>query len=100
MRAVQPLALALAEMLSMKSCALSVRRRILPLAGQGFNLALRDAAQLAEALYEARRLGLAFGAPSALDSYQKLRRADGGVMAATTHILAVFSGQAKSWTRP
>ena len=30
-----------------------------------------------------------------------LRRADGGVMAATTHMLAeIFSGQAKTFTRP
>ncbi len=64
-------------------------------------MALRDGAQLAEALYEARHLGLAFDAPGALDSYQRLRRADGGVMAATTHMLAeIFSGQAKTWTRP
>ncbi len=102
-RAVQPLSLALAEhYVDEKLCLVGEAAHIIhPLAGQGFNLALRDAAQLAEALYEARRLGLACDAPSALDSYQKLRRADGGVMAATTHILAeIFSGQAKSWTRP
>ena len=90
--AVQPLALALAEhYVDEKLCLVGEAAHIIhPLAGQGFNLALRDAAQLAEALYEARRLGLAFDAPSALDSYQKLRRADGGVMAATTHILARY----------
>ena len=102
-RAVQPLSLALAETyIDEKLCLLGEAAHIIhPLAGQGFNLALRDGAQLAEALYEARRLGLAFDAPGALDSYQKLRRADGGVMAATTHMLAeIFSGQAKTWTRP
>ena len=102
-RAVQPLVLALAETYAdEKLCLVGEAAHIIhPLAGQGFNLALRDGAQLAEALYEARRLGLAFDAPGALDSYQKLRRADGGVMAATTHMLAeIFSGQTKTWTRP
>ena len=102
-RTVQPLTLALAEhYVDEKLCLVGEAAHIIhPLAGQGFNLALRDGAQLAEALYETRRLGLAFDAPGALDSYQKLRRADGGVMAATTHFLAaVFSGQAKPLTRP
>ena len=102
-RAVQPLSLALAEnYVDEKLCLVGEAAHIIhPLAGQGFNLALRDAAQLAEALFEARRLGLAFDAPHALDGYQALRRADGGVMAATTHILAeIFSGKAKSVTRP
>ena len=101
-RAVQPSPWRWPNIMSMKNCALSVRRRILFTRWPaGFNLALRDAAQLAEALYEARRLGLAFDAPSALDSYQKLRRADGGVMAATTHILAeIFSGQANHGPAP
>lgn len=102
-RGVQPLTLALAETyVDEKLCLLGEAAHIIhPLAGQGFNLALRDGAQLAEALYEARRLGLAFDAPGALDSYRMLRRADGGVMAATTHMLAeIFSGQAKTFTRP
>ena len=100
---MQPLTLALAETyVDEKLCLLGEAAHIIhPLAGQGFNLALRDGAQLAEALYEARRLGLAFDAPGALDSYRMLRRADGGVMAATTHMLAeIFSGQAKTLTRP
>tara|TARA_B100000925_G_scaffold278591_1_gene247556 strand:- start:189 stop:1493 length:1305 start_codon:yes stop_codon:yes gene_type:complete len=102
-RAVQPLTLVLAETyVDKKLCLLGEAAHIIhPLAGQGFNLALRDGAQLAEALYEARRLGLAFDAPGALENYQKLRRADGGAMAATTHMLAeIFSGQAKTFTRP
>jgi ubiquinone biosynthesis UbiH/UbiF/VisC/COQ6 family hydroxylase len=102
-RAAQPLALALAETyVDEKLCLLGEAAHIIhPLAGQGFNLALRDGAQLAEALFEARRLGLAFDAPGALDGYQKLRRADSGVMAMTTHMLAeIFSGQAKTLTRP
>ena len=32
-----------------------------PLAGQGFNLTLRDASLLADVLYETRQLGLALG---------------------------------------
>ena len=102
-RAVQPLTLVLAETyVDKKLCLLGEAAHIIhPLAGQGFNLALRDGAQLAEALYEARRLGLAFDAPGALDNYQKMRRADGGAMAATTHMLAeIFSGQTKTFTRP
>lgn len=102
-RAVQPLRLALAEnYVDEKLCLLGEAAHIIhPLAGQGFNLALRDAAQLADALFQARRLGLAYHAPAMLDDYQKLRRGDGGMMAMTTHMLAeMFSGKAAPVTRP
>ena len=64
-----------------------------PLAGQGFNLTLRDASLLAEVLYETRQLGLAVGDGAMLDTYEKTRRADAKLTAATTHGLAnLFSG--------
>lgn len=89
-RATQKLSLALAETYcDERLCLLGEGAHIIhPLAGQGFNLALRDAAQLADALFEARRLGLGFDGPHVLQDYQAARRADGGAMAATTHLLA------------
>ncbi len=102
-RAVQPLSLALAEhYVSDKLCLLGEAAHVIhPLAGQGFNLSLRDAAQLADALYGARALGLAPDGPHVLDGYQKLRRADSGVMAATTHMLAtLFAGRPSHLTGP
>jgi 2-octaprenyl-6-methoxyphenol hydroxylase len=47
-----------------------------PLAGQGLNLALRDAAALAEAVAEPMRLGLDPGTPAALAQYERARRFD------------------------
>jgi 2-octaprenyl-6-methoxyphenol hydroxylase len=93
-RATQKLSLALAETYcDERLCLLGEGAHIIhPLAGQGFNLALRDAAQLADALFDARRLGLGFDGPHVLQDYQTARRADGGAMAATTHLLAeIFS---------
>ena len=55
-----------------------------PIAGQGLNLGLRDAAALAEALIDARRLGLDIGAAGALERYQRWRRFDGLVLMAVT----------------
>jgi 2-octaprenyl-6-methoxyphenol hydroxylase len=47
-----------------------------PIAGQGVNLALRDAAVLIEILADAARLGLDFGAGTHLERYQRWRRFD------------------------
>ena len=55
-----------------------------PIAGQGLNLGLRDAAALAEAVVDARRLGLDFGEAAVLERYQRWRRFDTLVMAAAT----------------
>ncbi len=55
-----------------------------PIAGQGLNLGLRDVAALAEALVDARRLGLDIGAAGALDRYQRWRRFDTLLLMAVT----------------
>ena len=48
-----------------------------PIAGQGLNLGLRDAAALAEVLAEARRMGEDLGGSVVLERYQTWRRFDG-----------------------
>lgn len=55
-----------------------------PIAGQGFNLSLRDAAALAETLAEARRRGEDPGAPAVLERYQQWRRFDAAAFGAAT----------------
>lgn len=55
-----------------------------PLAGQGLNLGLRDAAALAETLIDALRLGLDVGALDVIERYQRWRRYDTSEMAAMT----------------
>lgn len=47
-----------------------------PIAGQGLNLGLRDAAALAECVADAARLGLDPGAPETLTRYERWRRFD------------------------
>ncbi|SEA68055.1 FAD-dependent monooxygenase [Rubrimonas cliftonensis] len=51
-----------------------------PIAGQGFNLALRDVAALAEVLTEARRRGEDVGDAAVLARYQQWRRFDAAGM--------------------
>ena len=51
-------------------------RAIHPIAGQGWNLALRDVGALAELIVDARRLGLDPGGASALARYERWRRFD------------------------
>ena len=59
-------------------------RTIHPLAGQGLNLGLRDAAALAEGLTEALGLGLDPATPGLLEAYERARRFDAVLMAGAT----------------
>lgn len=61
-------------------------RGIHPLAGQGFNLGIRDAAALAEVVGEARRVGLDIGALLTLRRYEDWRKFDSATLAAGTDI--------------
>lgn len=47
-----------------------------PVAGQGFNLGVRDVAALAEALVDGHRLGLDLGSLAVLENYARWRRFD------------------------
>ncbi|MBV9635369.1 MAG: ubiquinone biosynthesis hydroxylase [Methylobacteriaceae bacterium] len=58
-----------------------------PIAGQGLNLGLRDAAALAECIADHMHLGLDPGAPEPLAAYQRARRFDTVAMAASTDAL-------------
>lgn len=63
-----------------------------PIAGQGFNLGLRDVAALAECLVDARRLGLDLGSAAVLARYERWRRFDNlAMLAATDGINRLFS---------
>jgi 2-octaprenyl-6-methoxyphenol hydroxylase len=58
-----------------------------PIAGQGLNLGLKDAAALAEVLLDAARLGRDIGALDTLKRYQRWRRFDSFALAASTDAL-------------
>lgn len=63
-----------------------------PIAGQGFNLAVKDIAALADVVAEARRLGLDFGSLGALEGYERWRRFDSaGLAFGTDAINRLFS---------
>jgi 2-octaprenyl-6-methoxyphenol hydroxylase len=63
-----------------------------PLAGQGLNLGLEDAAMLAELIIDRMRLGLDPGVPDLLEAYQAHRRPAAAAMAfATDGINRLFS---------
>ena len=55
-----------------------------PLAGQGFNLGIRDAAVLAELVVDRARLGLDIGEGDVLTHYQRRRRFDSVVLIGVT----------------
>jgi 2-octaprenyl-6-methoxyphenol hydroxylase len=59
-------------------------RAIHPIAGQGWNLALRDVAALAELVIDAKRLGLDLGAGHVLQRYERWRRFDSLALIAIT----------------
>lgn len=66
-----------------------------PIAGQGLNLGLKDAAALSEAIVDAARLGLDPGSEEALAPYQRARRFDTFAMGAMTDGLnRLFSNDA------
>jgi 2-octaprenyl-6-methoxyphenol hydroxylase len=56
-------------------------RSIHPIAGQGYNLAVKDAAALGEILGDAARIGLDIGSLSVLERYQRWRRFDSASLA-------------------
>ncbi len=58
-----------------------------PIAGQGLNLGLKDAAALVETLLDAARLGRDIGALDTLKRYERWRRFDSLAMAASTDAL-------------
>jgi len=58
-----------------------------PIAGQGLNLGLKDAAALAETVLDAARLGLDFGQLDILQRYERWRRFDSFTLAAATDAL-------------
>ena len=74
-----PLRLRLAEKLIAPRVALvgDAVRRVNPLAGQGFNLGLKDIAALVEILCQSRAAGLSLADGAQLESYQRWRRFDG-----------------------
>jgi 2-octaprenyl-6-methoxyphenol hydroxylase len=73
-----PLAMAQAQRVTDRRLALvgDAARAIHPIAGQGWNLALRDVAALAELVVDAARLGLDVGGAGVLARYERWRRFD------------------------
>ena len=84
-----PLGLHLAERFTDRRLALvgDAAHGIHPIAGQGFNLGLRDVAALVEVLVDAHRLGLDLGSAQVLDTYERWRRTDSLVLAGVTDVL-------------
>ncbi|MGU3664696.1 FAD-dependent monooxygenase [Methylobacterium sp. A49B] len=92
-----PLAFGLARAFRAERLALlgDAAHVIHPIAGQGLNLGLADAAALADAVTGALRLGLDPGSPDILRAYERARRFDSFAMAAATDGLnRLFSNDA------
>ena len=67
-----------------------------PIAGQGFNLGLRDAFILAETLEKSRELGLEPFNLNLMKSYENMRKIDKSLLVNATHNLnSLFSGSGK-----
>ena len=67
-----------------------------PIAGQGYNLGVRDIAALVEVLVDTKRLGLDIGAADTLERYARWRRTDNLTMVAATDLLnRLFSNDIK-----
>ena len=96
-RAAWPLSLVLADRLIAERVALAgdAAHGLHPIAGQGLNAGLKDAAALAEVLRDARRSGIDIGTPAPLGAYQRWRRFDSAAMAlATDGVNGIFSSGA------
>ena len=81
-----PLSLMQAERYTARRLALvgEAAHVIHPIAGQGLNVGIRDCAALAEAVVDARRLGLDIGDDTVLERYQRWRRLDAVLLAGVT----------------
>ena len=93
-RASYPLSLTFAHDITATRLALvgDAAHSMHPIAGQAFNLGLRDIAALAEIIADAARRGLDLGTASDLARYRRLRRADiAALLAATDGLTWLFS---------
>ena len=81
-----PLSLMQAERYTARRLALvgEAAHVIHPIAGQGLNIGIRDCAALAEAIIDARRLGLDIGDDAVLERYLRWRRLDAVLLAGVT----------------
>lgn len=88
-RAAYPLSLMHAERYTDRRLALvgEASHAMHPIAGQGLNVGIRDAAALAEVVVDALRVGLDPGAADTLERYQRWRRVDTTTLLATTDAL-------------
>ncbi len=88
-RFAYPLAFHLAQSFAAARLALigDAAHAIHPIAGQGYNLGVKDIAALAEVLGDARGVGLDLGAMSVLERYQRWRRFDSATLAFGTDAL-------------
>jgi 2-octaprenyl-6-methoxyphenol hydroxylase len=83
---IYPLGLMLAERFTAERLALAgdAARTIHPIAGQGFNLGIRDAAALSEVVVDALRAGLDPGSQTMLTRYERWRKTDSAALALGT----------------
>ncbi len=84
-----PLAFTLAQSYVAPRLALigDAAHAIHPIAGQGFNLGIKDIAALTDVLSEGREVGLDIGALTVLQNYQRWRRFDSASLALGTDLL-------------
>ena len=83
---VYPLGLMLAERFTAERLALAgdAARTIHPIAGQGFNLGIRDAAALSDVIVDTLRAGLDPGSSAVLSRYERWRKTDSAALALST----------------
>ncbi|WP_462321881.1 2-octaprenyl-6-methoxyphenyl hydroxylase, partial [Halochromatium sp.] len=89
-RIAYPLRLMLANQLSRERLLLigNAAHTLHPVAGQGFNLGLRDVAELADLLVDAQRTAKDLGGPAVLRPYRQRRAPDHALIAGLTDGLA------------